>query len=104
MGTVWPSFTVDESALALLTTMPEEIPIERLVELGVQASIETAMRHNKVFTVKKSTVYEWITLGIPGPGPCPSGEPGPPGPMEPKSSLPWYVSHLMKQSKRSRVR
>lgn len=110
MGTVGPSFTVNESALALLVTMPDAVPIERLVDLGIHPSIETALRGNGCLTMEKSTVYEWITRGIPGPGPCPKGEPGPcpkgePGPSGAiANSLPWYVTHLMKQSKRNRVR
>lgn len=101
MGTVGPSFTVNESALALLVTMPDDVPIERLVDLGIHPSIETALRGNGCLTMEKSTVYEWITRGIPGAIGC-RGEPGPSGAIA--NSLPWYVTHLMKQSKRNRVR
>ena len=117
MGTVGPSFIVNEAALELLATFGDDVPIERLTELGVHYGIEGALRFDGISTVQKATVYEWLTRGIPGPGPCPRGPEGPPGfaggipgpdyggnnagpSKKDAHAMPWYVAHVMRQTRR----
>lgn len=106
MENVGPSFTVNQAALELLATLPEDVPIERLTELGVHYGIEGALRHDGTLTIQKATVYEWLTVGMRGPGPCPRGPEGPSGPsaLKPESKLPWYVTHVLKQQRRKTFR
>lgn len=101
-----PSFMVNEAALELLATLPEDVPIERLTELGVHYGIEGALRHDGTLTIQKATVYEWLTVGMRGPGPCPCGPEGPLGPLgaTQKSAMPWYVTHILKQQRRKTFR
>lgn len=105
MNTVGPSFNVNESALELLASMGEEIPIECLVSLGFHASIETAMRYNNCLLVKKATVYEWLTRGIPGTIGI-VGEPGPTGcaGIPDRSQKPWYIQHMQRQRREQRIK
>lgn len=104
MNTVGPSFNVNESTLELLASMGEEIPIECLVSLGIHPSIETALRYNNCLLVKKTTVYEWITRGIPGTIGI-AGEPGPPGCMgSDEKQKPWYVQHIQRQRRAQRIK